>query len=88
MLTTGGGWQDQIGGLVPGVKIGISEGKLPVKIETKIIKVSPTTIKALNERMVLVFTGRPRLARNLLQVRIHPSLSLSCQDLVTCRLSQ
>ncbi|XP_064610503.1 L-fucose kinase-like [Liolophura sinensis] len=67
MLTTGGGWQDQIGGLVPGVKIGISEGKLPVKIKTKIIKVSPATIKALNERMVLVFTGRPRLARNLLQ---------------------
>ena len=35
LLTTGGGWQDQCGGLYGGVKISHSQKQLPVHITTK-----------------------------------------------------
>ena len=35
LLTTGGGWQDQCGGLYGGAKISQSGKKLPVKITTQ-----------------------------------------------------
>uniref|UniRef100_A0A8B9SCV9 Fucose kinase n=1 Tax=Apteryx owenii TaxID=8824 RepID=A0A8B9SCV9_APTOW len=34
-LTTGGGWQDQVGGLVPGIKIGRSKAQLPLRVEVE-----------------------------------------------------
>lgn len=68
MLTTGGGWQDQVGGLVPGVKIGFSKAQLPVFIDYRNIPLSPQLAKDFNDRFILVYTGKTRLARNLLQV--------------------
>lgn len=67
-MTTGGGWQDQVGGICGGIHIGLSEGKLPVSIQAVDLKVSEETVKAFNERIVLIYTGKTRLARNLLQV--------------------
>ncbi|XP_041375931.1 L-fucose kinase-like [Gigantopelta aegis] len=67
LLTTGGGWQDQIGGLCGGIHLGLSEAKLPLKVETVDLKVPQTIIDNFNKRLVLVYTGRTRLARNLLQ---------------------
>ncbi|XP_063440263.1 L-fucose kinase-like isoform X2 [Mytilus trossulus] len=67
MMTTGGGWQDQVGGICGGIHIGLSEGKLPVSIQAVDLKVSEETVKAFNERIVLIYTGKTRLARNLLQ---------------------
>ncbi|KAK3086211.1 hypothetical protein FSP39_015281 [Pinctada imbricata] len=67
LLTTGGGWQDQVGGLTGGIKIGLSESKLPISVEAVDLKVSEKTIQALNERLVLIYTGKTRLAKNLLQ---------------------
>ncbi|XP_056680562.1 L-fucose kinase isoform X2 [Monodelphis domestica] len=67
MLTTGGGWQDQVGGLVPGIKIGRSRAQLPLKVEVEEISVPPDFIQTLNEHLLLVYTGKTRLARNLLQ---------------------
>lgn len=37
MLTTGGGWQDQCGGLYGGLKISWSDKKLPVRVQTRIL---------------------------------------------------
>ena len=37
MLTTGGGWQDQCGGLYGGVKISWSDKKLPVHVQTRVL---------------------------------------------------
>ena len=68
-MTTGGGWQDQVGGLCGRIHLGLSEGKLPLSIQAVDLKVSPETIKAFNERLVLIYTGKTRLARNLLQVQ-------------------
>lgn len=67
LLTTGGGWQDQVGGLTPGIKVGHSRAELPLKIEVTFLKMTPETIKAFNDRLLLVYTGKTRLARNLLQ---------------------
>ncbi|NXA41609.1 FUK kinase, partial [Eudromia elegans] len=66
-LTTGGGWQDQVGGLVPGIKIGRSKAQLPLRVEVEEIAVPPGFVQTLNEHLLLVYTGQTRLARNLLQ---------------------
>nr|XP_056718645.1 L-fucose kinase [Euleptes europaea] len=67
VLTTGGGWQDQVGGLVPGLKIGRSKAQLPLKVEVEQIAIPEGFRHALNEHLLLVYTGKTRLARNLLQ---------------------
>ena len=68
MLTTGGGWQDQVGGLYPGVKIGSSKNKLPLQVEAQPVKVPEGFIEKLERHLLVVFTGKTRLARNMLQV--------------------
>ncbi|XP_060694261.1 L-fucose kinase isoform X2 [Hemiscyllium ocellatum] len=67
MLTTGGGWQDQVGGLVPGIKIGRSKSQLPLRVDVERIAVTDAFVKTLNNHLLLVYTGKTRLARNLLQ---------------------
>nr|KAG5686488.1 hypothetical protein BaRGS_018740 [Batillaria attramentaria] len=67
LLTTGGGWQDQIGGLMGGVHLGLSEAKLPLFVEPVDLKVSEKRIEDFNSRLLLIYTGKTRLARNLLQ---------------------
>ncbi|NXP04191.1 FUK kinase, partial [Thinocorus orbignyianus] len=66
-LTTGGGWQDQLGGLVPGIKIGRSKAQLPLRVEVEEILVPDGFTQILNDHLLLVYTGKTRLARNLLQ---------------------
>jgi fucokinase len=66
-LTTGGGWQDQCGGMYGGAKISKSEIGLPVKISTREIETPDGFLAKLNEHLMLIYTGRTRLARNLLQ---------------------
>ena len=70
LLTTGGGWQDQCGGLYGGVKVSHSDKALPVKIYTKQLDFSKEVLDKLNEHLLLVYTGKTRLARNVLQVLI------------------
>ncbi|XP_060131908.1 L-fucose kinase isoform X3 [Zootoca vivipara] len=67
LFLAGGGWQDQVGGLVPGVKIGRSKPQLPLKVEVEQITIPESFIHTLNEHLLLLYTGKTRLARNLLQ---------------------
>uniref|UniRef100_A0A8D0PXD0 L-fucose kinase n=1 Tax=Sus scrofa TaxID=9823 RepID=A0A8D0PXD0_PIG len=67
VLTTGGGWQDQVGGLMPGIKVGRSRAQLPLKVEVEEITVPAGFVQKLNDHLLLVYTGKTRLARNLLQ---------------------
>jgi len=69
MLTTGGGWQDNVGGLVPGFKIGRSQASLPLKVEWENLELSEKTVEEINKRLVCFYSGRTRLAKNLLQVQ-------------------
>jgi len=67
MLTTGGGWQDQVGGLIGGLKMARSAGALPLKVDTEVVPVSDEFRNTLSSHLVLIYTGKTRLARNLLQ---------------------
>jgi fucokinase len=66
-LTTGGGWQDQIGGILGGVKIITTEpGLVP---DPKIQAVNPDILDPVtNEGQILLYyTGMRRLAKNILR---------------------
>ena len=68
ILTTGGGWQDNVGGLVPGFKIGRSQPSLPLRVDVERLELPSSTVEELMKRMVCFYSGRTRLAKNLLQV--------------------
>lgn len=74
-MSTGGGWQDQIGGLFPEIKIIISIPGIIQNLEIKELKLDKHTIDNLNERLVLISTGQRRLARNLLRSVLSKYLS-------------
>ncbi|XP_077452210.1 L-fucose kinase isoform X2 [Stigmatopora argus] len=67
VLTTGGGWQDQVGGLEGGIKVGRSEARLPLRVRVERPAVPDGFLRALERHLLLVYTGKTRLARNLLQ---------------------
>lgn len=67
MLTTGGGWQDQIGGLVGGVKMIATEPGLPQRYRIERLALAPEAREGLDGRLLLVYTGQQRLAKNLLR---------------------
>jgi fucokinase len=67
MIATRGGWQDQIGGLEPGLKIARSEPGLVQRPTVERVPLSPDFKRDLAERAVLCFTGQRRMARNILE---------------------
>lgn len=67
LMSTGGGWQDQAGGLVPGIKLVHSEKGLPQNIRVDRLCLRDAVRQELDERFCLVYTGQRRLARNLLR---------------------
>lgn len=67
LMSTGGGWQDQVGGVTDGIKYISSQPGVEQKLKVQHIDLSDETKKELNERFVLIYTGQRRLARNLLR---------------------
>ncbi len=67
-MTTGGGWQDQVGGLVPGVKYASSAPVVPMRVRVERVPLLDEVSRELHERFVLAFTGQERLAKNVLQM--------------------
>ncbi len=67
MLTTGGGWQDQVGGLTGGIKLVTSQPGLPQRITVEPLNLDLATERELSSRLCLVYTGQQRLAKNLLR---------------------
>lgn len=66
-MSTGGGWQDQVGGVTNGIKYITSTPGLNQQIKVQHIELKPETRQELNERFCLIYTGQRRLARNLLR---------------------
>jgi len=66
-LTTGGGWQDQVGGLVAGAKLATSPPSLPLQVKIDCISTPTGFLEELSRHMVLIYTGRTRLAKDILQ---------------------
>lgn len=67
VLTTGGGWQDQAGGLLPGFKLTTSGRGLPLRVEARELRISGELCQSLEAHLFLFYTGKTRLARDLLQ---------------------
>jgi len=67
IMSTGGGWQDQIGGVTNGIKYITSKPGLNQVISVTHVKPDESTLNELNQRFCLIYTGQRRLARNLLR---------------------
>lgn len=67
MMSTGGGWQDQVGGLTDGIKYITTKSGIDQKIQVEQVILPERAAKELQERFVLIYTGQRRLARNLLR---------------------
>ncbi len=65
-MRTGGGWQDQFGGLLGGVKLLTSKPGEQQNIHVQMLYEKPL-VKVLSERGLLYFTGQKRMARNILR---------------------
>jgi galactokinase/mevalonate kinase-like predicted kinase len=66
-LGTGGGWQDQVGGIVPGVKSTVTAPGVPQRPAVETLGLSDRQVEALQERLVVYYSGQQRLARDILR---------------------
>ena len=67
LMSTGGGWQDQVGGLTGGIKLVSTKPGLMQNIEVQHLNIPEEALQELKDRFVLIYTGQRRLARNLLR---------------------
>jgi fucokinase len=67
IMATGGGWQDQVGGLSSGIKYISTMPGVNQQIKVEHLQIPEEALEELNERFVLIYTGQRRLARNLLR---------------------
>lgn len=67
IMSTGGGWQDQVGGITEGIKYTTTAPGIRQEIKVHHVRLSEETQKELDERFALIYTGQRRLARNLLR---------------------
>ncbi len=66
-MTTGGGWQDQAGGIFPGVKLVSSGPGLAQRLRVQPVALEPDRLRELEGLLVLYYTGIRRIAKGLLQ---------------------
>lgn len=88
LMTTGGGWQDQVGGLTAGVKYFTSRPGLYQDIYVEHLKLEKNIQKELDERFVLIFSGQRRLARNVLREELNQCIRCDEKALKTIGLIQ
>ena len=67
IMSTGGGWQDQVGGVTTGIKYITSAPSLNQKLNVQHIAIPEAAMQELKDRFALIYTGQRRLARNLLR---------------------
>ena len=68
MMTTGGGWQDQVGGLWPGLKFIHSVPVTPIRLHVEPVYLFDEVRSEFEQRFVVAFSGVDRLAKNVLQI--------------------
>ncbi len=57
IMSTGGGWQDQVGGLAPGIKMVTTEEGLKQKITCTPVHINKKTLSELDRRFAIIYTG-------------------------------
>ena len=66
-MCTGGGWQDQVGGIMPGVKLIRTQPGTDQTVALRWTVFDMSETSELKRRCLLYFTGQKRMARNILQ---------------------
>ena len=66
LMSTGGGWQDQAGGLCNGIKLITSKPSFNQKLNVRHLNLTKETIEELNKRFCIIYSGETRLASNIL----------------------
>lgn len=66
-MCTGGGWQDQVGGILPGVKLIRTQPGPDQTVSLRWTVFDMSEGSELKRRCLLYFTGQKRMARNILQ---------------------
>jgi len=79
LLTAGGGWQDQIGGVVGGVKLITTPPGLSQNPHIRPLRLSAPERAALTSHLVLVYTGQARVAKNILRTMMGRYISREAQ---------
>ena len=67
MMTTRGGWQDQVGGVYGGIKIARTSPGPRQRPEVEMLEPARGFVEAIEARSVLVYSGEKRLARDILE---------------------
>ena len=67
LMRTGGGWQDQVGGILPGIKLLTTEPGREQTPRVESIALPASAKRELAARSLLYFTGYQRMARDILQ---------------------
>jgi fucokinase len=67
LMTTGGGWQDQAGGIFPGAKLLVSGPGLHQRLRVQPVAWNAAREAEFERLIVLFYTGIRRVARDLLQ---------------------
>lgn len=66
-LSTGGGWQDQVGGIVGGIKSTTTAPGVPQRPIIEQLDLSAAQYQGLEDRLVVYYSGQQRLARDILR---------------------
>ncbi|MDP6996038.1 MAG: L-fucokinase [Candidatus Poribacteria bacterium] len=75
ILGSGGGWQDQVGGVVGGIKLTTTAAGIPQRFSVQPIELNSQSQKSLHEQLVLAYTGEQRVAKNILELVVADWLS-------------
>lgn len=85
LMGTGGGWQDQIGGIVPGIKCIYTEPGANQQFKIEKLNVSKSFVSEINNRFALIYTGQRRLAKNLLRDIMNNYISYNIKTMNTIK---
>ena len=67
LMTTGGGWQDQMGAIVPALKLITTEPGVDQTPTVREIRLSDARRAELEAHLVVAYTGHHRVAKNILR---------------------
>jgi fucokinase len=67
LIGSGGGWQDQAGGITDGIKLIKSQPGIMQNIAIDYVDIPAEALAELKDRFVLVYSGQQRLAKNILR---------------------
>lgn len=84
-LTTGGGWQDQIGGVVDGVKMIVTEPGMVPDAHIHYVPADILDPRTNGGQTLLYYTGITRLAKNILHQVVGRYLSRDREAMTTLR---